>query len=265
MSLDERPVDDTLTPARALADELRALRRSAGDPGFAKMASLARGRVSKTAMSDAVAGKHVPKWDTVEAFVDVCGADPELLRPSWERARLRNTPQAPNLLTAVSGDAKRWRWRWPVLLVIVTAALTGTLTAMTLASFHRDPVVHPVVRPIAALVVQNKIAVGPADLLEDPSGPAYLSGRTESFCAARGCKVRGTELDSGAVVAVTCRTDGEPMVNYNADSVPVQDNPGRIRSVLWYRVVFPDGRSGFLSEVYVAPEYRGGMGLGTCP
>ncbi|MFV2109246.1 hypothetical protein [Micromonospora sp. LOL_015] len=36
-------------------------------------------------------------------------------------------------------------------------------------------------------------------------------------------------------------------------------------SDLWYEIVLHDGRTGFLSEVYIAPEYRGGMNLPECP
>ena len=43
-----------------------------------------------------------------------------------------------------------------------------------------------------------------------------------------------------------------------------RDNPHRAHSTLWYRARFPDGRAGFLSEVYVDPASRGGLGLPDC-
>lgn len=41
-------------------------------------------------------------------------------------------------------------------------------------------------------------------------------------------------------------------------------DPHRADSDLWYRAAFPDGRSGYLSEVYVNGEDRGGLGLPSC-
>ena len=41
-------------------------------------------------------------------------------------------------------------------------------------------------------------------------------------------------------------------------------NPRRANSTLWYRVTLPDGRTGYLREIYVVPEDRGGKGLPAC-
>jgi hypothetical protein len=116
---------------------------------------------------------------------------------------------------------------------------------------------------VPVVVVQNKVAVGPTMLLEDAT-PAYLSTIPAPYCKARGCAVPGTDMASGAVLAVDCTVAAEDMVNYEADSVLSQDNPHRVHSTLWYRARFPDGRAGFLSEVYVDPASRGGLGLPDC-
>lgn len=47
-------------------------------------------------------------------------------------------------------------------------------------------------------------------------------------------------------------------------SVGVEDNPNVAASALWYGVQWADGRRGYLSEDYVTPMYRGGLGLPEC-
>ena len=56
---------------------------------------------------------------------------------------------------------------------------------------------------VPVVVVQNKVAVGPTALLEDAT-PAYLSTIPAPYCKARGCAVPGTDMASGAVLAVDC-------------------------------------------------------------
>jgi hypothetical protein len=114
----------------------------------------------------------------------------------------------------------------------------------------------------AVVTVQNKVALGAEDLVED-SGPAYLSSRAIAFCGSRGCKEVGTDVVSGAMLPATCTVVGERMWNHNLDS-PAARNPHRVESELWYRVSWPDGRSGYLSEVYLEPASRGGLGLPAC-
>ena len=62
----------------------------------------------------------------------------------------------------------------------------------------------------------------------------------------------------------TCYVHGAWMTNFKLDSTEVQRNPHRVSSMLWYRLVLPDGRAGLLAEVYVAPASRGGLNLPIC-
>lgn len=142
-----------------------------------------------------------------------------------------------------------------VLATALVAGGAGWLAARSLvpAAASAGPVV---------VTVQNKVAVGAEDLVED-AGPAYLSSRAVAFCGPRGCKEDGTDVVSGAMLPATCTVVGERMWNYNLDS-PVARNPHRAESALWYRVTWPDGRSGYLSEVYLEPGSRGGLGLPAC-
>ncbi|MCA1604321.1 MAG: hypothetical protein LC775_02300 [Acidobacteria bacterium] len=113
------------------------------------------------------------------------------------------------------------------------------------------------------VVVQNKYATGPSSLLEDSSF-AYLSTSSEPYCSRRGCKVDGTDMKSGVPLPVDCWLEGEEMTNQDTTSSGIEQNPHGVTSRLWYRGIWPDGRTGYLSEVYVEPRYRGGLGLPRC-
>lgn len=66
------------------------------------------------------------------------------------------------------------------------------------------------------------------------------------------------------MLVAVCYTYGTQMYNYNLDSSASQDNPHRASSRLWYKVVFPDQRPGYISEVYIVAADRGGLGLPRC-
>jgi hypothetical protein len=125
------------------------------------------------------------------------------------------------------------------------------------------PPTDPFRRPVL-VTVQNMIATGATGLIED-STPAYLSTDPVPFCADHACKVPGSEMWSGASLAVTCHRQGALMTNANESSPEVRRNPQRARSSLWYLGMMPNGRTGYLAEVYVTPDSRGGLGLPECP
>jgi tetratricopeptide (TPR) repeat protein len=74
---------DISHPLHAFAAELRGLRQRAGSPKYLSMSR--RTGVSRTALSEAAGGDHLPTWRTVEAYVLACGGDPADLLPRWER------------------------------------------------------------------------------------------------------------------------------------------------------------------------------------
>jgi hypothetical protein len=67
------------------ADELQALRAAIGNPSFRKLAGRS-GRISHTALHDAVAGNRLASWTTTREFVRACGGDEAAWRARWERA-----------------------------------------------------------------------------------------------------------------------------------------------------------------------------------
>ncbi|MEJ2866527.1 helix-turn-helix transcriptional regulator [Actinomycetospora sp. OC33-EN08] len=294
----QRELDPAGGPLVEFARDLRALREAAGSPKFTTMAR--RTGRSKTALADASAGRHLPRWETVEDYVRACDADPEPWRARWEALRTgavvepgpdvsggtRLPPEvsggtrlppdgdaAPDergdLLTS---DGSRvppltprepTRRRRTVLLVAATAVIGIALGF--LLGWVTVPAPEAAPQTVEAIEVQNKVALGADRLVEDRT-PAYLSTEALSYCASpsRSCKVPGTEMVSGAAVVASCWTTGQMMWNVDLADPDQARNPDRVQSDLWYRASFPDGRTGYLSEVYVVRGDRGGRGLPRC-
>lgn len=296
-----RPLDPTAGPVQAFAAELRALWADAGSPTFTVMAR--RSGASRTALSEATGGDHLPRWDTVAAFVRACGSDPRPWLSRWEAVRdqvgavdrQQDRPAVPASGPTWVGSAPaadvvpadvvpadgptsggdladrrstlgRWRLRRPAFVIVAAVLVTAVVSAgvaLVVAGRGADPVATSSPRPPVTVVVQNKVAVGADQLIED-SSPSYLSSRPVSRCANRGCKIPGTDLYSDAVLVVDCAVTGASMSNYNLDASESRDNLHRVTSALWYRASYPDGRTGYISEVYLTAGSRGGLGLPTC-
>ncbi|MGI5487831.1 DUF2690 domain-containing protein [Microtetraspora malaysiensis] len=79
-----RALDPAAGPVERFACELRALRATAGEPPFWKMAR--RCEISKSALADAVAGYRLPSENVVRNFVLVCGGDWPRWRERWSHA-----------------------------------------------------------------------------------------------------------------------------------------------------------------------------------
>ena len=307
----QRELDPDGGPLVEFARDLRALRAAAGTPKFTTMAR--RTGRSKTALADASAGQHLPRWETVEDFVRACDGDPGPWRERWAalRAELgsasvdsaprpaavpdearsasgatRTSADSNEPLLAARGDegpradgatrtsddsnepvlAPRQgsRRRGPLLAAAAAAVVVGIALGFVLG--RATAPVEPV-RPqtVEAIEVQNKVALGADRLVEDRT-PAYLSTEALSYCASpsRSCKVPGTEMVSGAAVVASCWTTGQMMWNVDLADPEQERNPDRVQSDLWYRASFPDGRTGYLSEVYVVRGDRGGRDLPRC-
>lgn len=103
MARPERPLDPSVGPIAAFATELRKLRAEAGSPKYLQMAR--RTGRSRTALAEAAGGDHLPTWETVEAFVTACGADPSTWYQAWEEAKEAARSGAPaSLLPAAEPD-----------------------------------------------------------------------------------------------------------------------------------------------------------------
>jgi hypothetical protein len=175
-------------------------------------------------------------------------------------AELRSKPM-PQPIPTPSAYSRRGRLFAASVATLLLLGIVAVIWWVT-SNVDNDPPRQP--STAVVITVQNKVALGPDRLVED-TGPAYLSTKPEPFCADRGCKVPDTEVGSGARLVAVCYVHGtETMYNYNLDSSQSKSNPHRAESTLWYKVVLHDGRSGYISEVYIQPADRGGLGLPVC-
>ena len=158
-----------------------------------------------------------------------------------------------------------------VLLILTGAVITwGVLSHRGATTDHRtNPAGVPNGQdggsgsPGRTLTIYNLVTNGADQMQEDPH-PVYLSAVARNFCKRDGCALAGTDMHSGAKVQAVCQTQGASTTNGDETS-PLDDrNPGLYRSTLWYGVRWPDGRLGFISEVWVAATERGGRGLPRC-
>jgi hypothetical protein len=100
------PMSGRPAKAEVLATELAALRASAGDPSFRKMAERS-GCISHTTLHEAVKGIRFPSWETTREFVKACGADEAPWRPRWEELKGLTPPAvlAPANAAQPTGEA----------------------------------------------------------------------------------------------------------------------------------------------------------------
>ncbi len=138
---DAEPEPDSIA---RFASDLRMLRVAAGSPTLAHLQH--ETGISRTVISDALAGKHLPSARTVAGIVRACGADPV----EWLRRRDRLVPKltvedetadAP-MEAAATGPRMRSR-SWGVAILIAVAAFAigaagGTMVTSSLMGAKVD-------------------------------------------------------------------------------------------------------------------------------
>lgn len=112
------------------------------------------------------------------------------------------------------------------------------------------------------IVVDNRVTNGSSQMREDT--PAYLSTMTKNFCKRDGCALGGTDVGSGATLTAECTLLGDRTTNGQDNSSIDDGNPGLYSSTRWYGIRWGDGRFGYISEVWIASQHRGGLGLRAC-
>lgn len=112
------------------------------------------------------------------------------------------------------------------------------------------------------LTVYNQVTNGPSSMREDT--PAYLSTRTTNYCKRIGCAVTNTDMGTGHVVTAYCVKHGDRTTNGEDGSAVDDANPALYSSTLWFGIRWSDGRTGYLSEVWINPSHRGVSNLPMC-
>ena len=121
----------------------------------------------------------------------------------------------------------------------------------------------PVAEERELLLIDNRVTEGMA-MREDPS-PVRLTTAPRVYCGARGCAITGTERGSGETyVGAVCWLHGENTTNGDRGNPDDDRNPELYESTRYYGVRLDDGTFGYVSEVWVADGYRGGLGLPQC-
>jgi hypothetical protein len=124
------------------------------------------------------------------------------------------------------------------------------------------PTLPPVTPATRTIIVDNRVTNGPSQMREDT--PAYLSSVTRNFCKRDGCALGGTDMGSGAAILAECATLGSRTTNGQDNSAIDDGNPGLFTSTRWYGIRWSDGRFGFISDVWIRHDFRGGLGLRAC-
>ncbi|SFW65458.1 NBR1-Ig-like domain-containing protein [Amycolatopsis australiensis] len=126
------PAEET-GPVAAFARRLWELKRAAGDPSYDRMRDQLGALASKSALSAAARGRHLPSWETTWEFVrvlavGVLGQDETAARLEWRgRWEQAREPSAPEALAPEPAPPRR-RWAayglaGAVAIVLVVAVL----------------------------------------------------------------------------------------------------------------------------------------------
>jgi hypothetical protein len=246
------------TPAQFCADFLAAMQRRG--VSFRRAEGLSGW--GKSTIAAATRGPGLPNVDLVTDVLSAIGVEPADVE-GWRarHAALRDTapaaPPEPERGPPTGSRTTRRRVEIAVfvaLLVLVVGLATALVVVQT-----STPAVET-----RTVVVQNKVAIGEGQLLEDRT-PSYLGARPVARCAnLPGCKIPGTDVGTGATFVAVCQLTGESITNADLTSTSIGQNPNAAVSELWLGARAPDGRVGYISEVYLAPAYRGGLGLPPC-
>lgn len=110
--------------------------------------------------------------------------------------------------------------------------------------------------------IYNKVTRG-LEVRDDK--PAYLSLEPVNECKDKGCALENTDMKTGVAVNAVCQTLAPEATTNGDNTTPADDaNPELATSNLWYGIRWPDGRFGYLSEVWIHPDFRGGLDLPQC-
>jgi len=117
--------------------------------------------------------------------------------------------------------------------------------------------------PGKVIRVYNKVTSG-LKMRED-TNPVTLTTKPAAFCGARNCVIPGTNRETGGTYdAAVCQRKGEEITNGDDTRKVDDNNPGLFTSRRYYGVRLDEDTFGYVSEVWIDPKDRGGLGLPTC-
>jgi hypothetical protein len=181
-------------------------------------------------------------------------ATPAVTIADGDAANSLGAPQELDSSTIVSSPRRR-----------AVAALLAVAFASSLAlvgySVFRASVENAATPPTVTVTVQNLVTEGPY-MREDTA--AYLSSRPMNSCQSKGCAVPGQSFRTGDQLQVACHVAGERTTNGNDGEIADDLNPRLYTSTRWYGAPLRTGGTGYISEVWLSPDDRGGHGLPVC-
>lgn len=154
-------------------------------------------------------------------------------------------------------------WRRIAAVSVITFVFGFSLTVLASYNAHgKDPrLPKPGNLASATVVVQNSVVVSATGSIEDR--PLYLSSRLIRRCRENGCQVGTVLIPDHTLLTATCFAIGSTMTNLDLTRLSARQNPQRVSSDVWYQVSY-GGLTGFVAEVYLTPDSRGGMHLRPC-
>jgi hypothetical protein len=148
--------------------------------------------------------------------------------------------------------------------LVLAAALVALLAPHAGRSDDASSVTAPAERPVRSiLVVDNRVTN--ANTMREDRTPVSLTSRPDVYCGSGNCNIAHTTRSSGQTYdGAVCQTTGKRTTNGN-DGDPADDsNPYLFESTRYYGVRLGDRTFGFVSEVWLRAEDRGGLGLPGC-
>jgi hypothetical protein len=148
--------------------------------------------------------------------------------------------------------------------LLLAGASIGT-SVLVLIALTLPDLGDRIVSPQKEVVISNLVTSG-LNLRED-SLPVTLTSEPVVFCRSRpGCReLQGTSRRTNGVYrSPICQTEGDLATNGNSAASDDDRNPQLAASRRYYRIRLPDGRTGYVSEVWLRPADRGGLGLPRC-
>ena len=252
------PVADT-GPVAAFARRLWELKRAAGDPSYDRMRDELGALASKSALSAAARGKHLPSWETTWEFarvlaVGVLGQDETAARLEWRGCWEQAREPSGVVEKAAEPGPSRGRWAAYGLAAAVAIVLVAALALLFGGAFSSE-------EPAAAGDVSEFVAdVTVPDGTPVPAGSRFVKTWELRNAGSVGWIGRYLVRSGSFGSPGECRTPARVPIPYTAPgehvriSVDVQAPPAAGHCQVYWKMadseghlLLPDARAVFFS------------------